>query len=151
MKATGRFLKLLKPEGSYEAEQLYSADELNQILSEFNYHTKLQKGHEIFEDFLKNNPFHLDDLRNCFLNLHKVFNFYLKEDGVGIIKALDFRRGSIKIEENIALPCDIMEGVIKELLKKTHSRATTVKHLKCRKDGAKFCEYQITWMISNVR
>ena len=70
---------------------------------------------------------------------------------MGIIKVLDFRRGSIRIEENLALPCEIVEGVIKELLKKSNSKATTVKHQKCKKEGSKFCEYQITWMISNVR
>lgn len=151
MKVTGRLLKILKPESSFEPAELYPEEELQKALGELNYPARVQKGQEIFEDFLKENTFHLDDLRNCFLNLHKVFHYYLKEDGIGIVKALDFRRGSIRIEENISLPCEIVESVIKTLLKKTNSKAITVKHGKCRKDNLKFCEYQITWMISNVK
>lgn len=150
MKVTGTLLKILQKDFSGKDEELYPVEELKKALTGLTYPVLIEKSAQMFDLFLQNNSFPLDDLRTCFLGLHKVFSYYLKEDGIGIIKTLDFRRGSIKIAENVALPCEIMEGIIKALLKKTNSRATTVKHQKCKKDGMKFCEYQVTWMVSNV-
>jgi len=150
MKAAGMLMKILDPEGGYDASMLYDEPVFKAALGKISPAKYKELGEKILNAFLADHPAGFEDLKTCFADLYRIFTFFLKEEGIGILKSLEFRKGFMKLSDNLILPCAVTQSAIAALLKKMGLKGVHVKETRCKLDGFKFCEYQAVWISSNV-
>ena len=150
MQVKGSLLKILQPESQFDENQFYTEKELEEELKNKKPFVLEENGIEIFKNFIRISSVGFENFQDSFVSLYKVFYHYLKGEGVGIIKSIEYRSGFMKIAENVPLPCDLTLGILKGMMKFLKAKSVLVKHKSCQKEGFKFCEYEVNWMVSNV-
>jgi hypothetical protein len=150
MLVKGDFLNTLLPQKKYKDDDFYPEEEMEPILTSLSPVEQHQKGLEIFKRFIRTAPEGFQSIQHAFVDFYRIFSHYLKGEGIGMVRALQFRPGIMSIGQNLNLPCDLVQGVLRGMMDYFNARGVSIRHNICRKEGAPLCEYNVTWMTSNV-
>ena len=150
MKVRGQFLIFLGSKAQINPDEFYTKDKFSKLLDKYPKKDYEALGKKLFDYFMSKNPDYFEQIKDAFVDFHKIFHYYLREERIGIINALEFRPGLMRFSENLNIPCGITFGVLKALMRHFKVRSLTFKHTKCRLDGEETCDYQVNWMVKNV-
>ena len=64
---------------------------------------------------------------------------------------LERGRERVVIRRTQTFNCMLQEGLLASLLEHANVLVPAVRHLRCTRDGAEFCEYEITWSPARKR
>lgn len=151
MKVTGYFLNILSGKNEYKKEDLFPDSKMKELISHIPPQKLEDKGKQLFEAFMEQGENGFENHKAAFIDFYRIFSFYLKDNQTGTVKSLEYRKGYMKLAENLKVPCDLVIGVLKGMMTYFKSKAVSVKHSTCKGEENLFSEYEITWMVSNVR